>query len=562
VPEGGIGTESRHAQLFAGSVRGGELIPAHIPDAAMVRATLFRAAHANGYVAKYGEMAALQVIDDGIKKGLANPTASAERVPRNGTRHAKPEEPEYLRENDPPPIADETIDLRRFGGAEPPDEIPDAAPFDPLEDAPALPAVCWRPLFAECRDAFAGTTEAPDAYHFAAAWIATASMIGRGACKGTPGDTSREYGNVYAAVVGPSGKNRKTSAFWEAKYLIGKLDEAVVSINGVGSGAALVEALAPTVGEHGEDDRIKVLTRGTRTRAVLYAGELSIQLMKARGDGGADIIPRLLDAYDCPDVIENRTRQRPVRAVEPFLCLFGSTTTDGLRREFTAADVAGGLVGRIAFFTGHRKAPIPERPPADGRALDATKALLLDVRTRTQVEQGYSFSLDALALWRDWYVAEYNRQETNPVLATIGARLHTHAMKLALAFAVIEGAPEITRDQVAAAIAFAGYQRQAQAYLFGDFGDTDRGRLERRIVETLARKPMATWALRTQIRSADAEILARVLAALGKVGEIHEDQAPPPAKRGKAWHLRTCACEVCSARRSKVSARNRQGGKR
>jgi hypothetical protein len=79
APAGGAGETSRRYRIYGGSARLASLIECGaVPDTNVVEATMLGAAHANGYVRKYGEADALQAIRGGIEKGLANPVTPAE----------------------------------------------------------------------------------------------------------------------------------------------------------------------------------------------------------------------------------------------------------------------------------------------------------------------------------------------------------------------------------------------------------------------------------------------------------------------------------------------------
>jgi hypothetical protein len=258
-------------------------------------------------------------------------------------------------------------------------------------------------------------------------------------------------------------------------------------------------------------------------------------LVKARQDGSREIIPRLVQAYDCPRVLENRTRHLPVRAVEPYLCVFGSTTPAWLRQDFTMSDILGGFVNRFVFITGRRKPAIPEQPPEDFAALRRAHETLLAARDRHPGGHAFRLAKAAREVWDTWYRAEYDRDYTDPVLGTLSTRLHTNATKLAVIYATLEGTGEITEEQITAAIAFGNYQREVQARLFGGFGEGERGRLERRVTDTLRRHgPLPNWKLRQIIRNVTAEDLAKTLRNLGSVQDIRRVRVG----KGEAWHLR------------------------
>lgn len=130
VPAGLSGKDSRHHALYTRSIRGGNLVAGgEIPGADVVEAAMLRAAWANGYAGPapegYGEQAALDVIRDGIARGLLKAESAPERTPRRKTttQEVAPvemldedvvlEEPAHLRDEDPNAASEPPHELHR-----------------------------------------------------------------------------------------------------------------------------------------------------------------------------------------------------------------------------------------------------------------------------------------------------------------------------------------------------------------------------------------------------------------------------------------------------------------
>jgi hypothetical protein len=122
-------------------------------------------------------------------------------------------------------------------------------------------------------------------------------------------------------------------------------------------------------------------------------------------------------------------------------------------------------------------------------------------------------------------MAERAHRYKTPILETLAQRLHVFAWKAALMFAVLEGTDTITEEQMAAALAFADYQRATQAAVFHGFGVSEAGRCAERILAALAKHgPLAGWELAQRVRHVEPQTLARAIQTLAQSRRIEERQ--------------------------------------
>jgi len=423
-------------------------------------------------------------------------------VPAMTPKADAPEEPEYLREE--------------LGGSE--EEGPAIEASEPetqaeaeIEDddvTPALPEVLWRSGYKEFRAAWGHTTESPDAFLWSAFFAATGAVLGRGPFVYCSEDI---HPNVYVANLGRSGAARKSTGQAKAGRLLAKVNDGILVLRGIGSSEGLIDRLA---GEPG------------RTPGVLVdLGELSTLLRKGKQEATSGLAPLLCTLYDCPPSVSLPNRKNPVEAKDPFLCMIGSTTPDWLRADLTVDDVRGGLAGRFCYFVGTPKAPIPIPPRPDARALSEAERILSEASDRSGLASERVADHDAAALHSAWYIAEKARVYPTAILDTLAQRLHVFAWKAALTFSMLEGTDTITGEQMAAALAFADYQRATQAAVFHGFGQSEAARCAERILAALSKHgPLAGWELAQRVRHVDPEILARAIRNLAQSRRIEERQ--------------------------------------
>ena len=269
-------------------------------------------------------------------------------------------------------------------------------------------------------------------------------------------------------------------------------------------------------------------------RVPIDLNETATLLRKGAQEATRGLLPFITGVYDCPPSARLPNRKEDLRAENPFLCIYGSTTAEWLRNSLTMDDIRGGLAGRFMYIVGKEKAPIPFPPlPSDG-ALEQAERVLVDARNRLGSTRRYGLSPEAMRFWESWYVEERSRDYGKPILDCLAQRLHVFAWKIALVYAALEDTAQITRDQLRAACAFADYQRQAQAHVLGDMGDSQLSRVCERIRAALTRHgPLASWELSQRVRHVEPDILVRARETLRNLGEIELRGVG----RAKKWHL-------------------------
>lgn len=494
----------RHPTLYSAARNLGELVAGGELPRPLVESALSDAAASAGLVG--GRASEVEkTIRDGIEKGLTNPRhgdpahkpSSKPQADGVSALAPLPEEPEYLREElDGPEEEGPAIEAAE----------PEAKPDSEGDAIPELPAVCWRGGFSAFRDAYAQCTEAANAYLFGAYLVLASLALGRQARLRVGFNV---YPNIFAALVGPSGGSRKSTAQGFGRDALREVDESVIHSLGVGSPEGLVKLFA--------DDAKRP------RRVLLDLGELATLLRKGAAEATRGLLPLIVDLYDCPPAVRLPNAKADVEGVSPYLCIMAGSTLEWIAASLSVEDARAGFAGRFMLFTGNPKPPIPWPPPPDLEARGKALGILRDAMTRHSVERVYPLALDARDLWADWYNAERTRPYTSETLEIVAQRLPLFAWKLGLIYAALEGTPELTREQLVAAIAFADYQRDTQRLVLGGLGDSLALRIEDRVKAALKKHgPLPPWRLSTLIRRVPSELLARALRNLGLVGVIEQ----------------------------------------
>lgn len=381
------------------------------------------------------------------------------------------------------------------------------------------PESCFRGWVGEYRDAVAHTTEAGDAFHLATALTVIGGFMGRRAWCLYGGQ--RTYPSLFSVLVGSAGGSRKDSAVKRGIYASGIVGHGLNAMQGepyhlitdIGSSQALIANLA-------ENEQV-----------VVYLSELAKVTRNARRTGTSDIMPTLLQLWDCPNEIETvslSARKEGIgRAEAPFLSLIACIQPEILSIEFGAEDSESGLTSRLSYFCGTGKAdPLPDPPAPDPVEMQSLYSRLASIRHDLKPAFGIPVDPDTRDIWAGFYRADRARRSSNLAEDRIRTRLATKVKRYALIYAVSERSPMVGRDHLLAGIDLVEWEWGQVTRIAGDWGASVGNSLERRIKEVLSDGPKPRWYVRERVSSPrwGPEEIARVMRSMRENGTVLGDE--------------------------------------
>jgi hypothetical protein len=357
----------------------------------------------------------------------------------------------------------------------------------PLADegavAPAtgLPDQVWRDgWFRDFRDWVAPSTDGAWETVFAGAAILLGLAVGR---RRAVSYGRLLYPNLFALVVGPSGRVRKSTVLSRVQAVIQAAfgDEDAIRVSySLGSAEGLLERFC--------DDTGTALTARPGQRVLVSESEFTNILTKMDRTGTANLGDVLMTLYDGDDVTpQTRTRSISVRA--PFLSVLTATTPENLAGRLDARVIESGLLPRFAVFWATPR-PALARPPApDAAGLEALATYLRAVAT-AQASGPVVLDLEPAAedLWRGLY-ADYHAREdaAQGTAARLWARIPEQVLRFALLYALAAQHPAITVDDLALAGDVGAYLTATAGAVPQLTGRTALTDMEQRILRALAR---------------------------------------------------------------------------
>lgn len=289
----------------------------------------------------------------------------------------------------------------------------------------------------------------------------------------------RHRGNLFVVLVGETSKGRKGSSWSPVRFVFRQVDDAWATSSGLSSGEGLIwavrdpiEKLEP-IKEKGRVVRyetVMVDAGVTDKRLTVIEPEFASTLRMIERDGNT-LSALIRQAWDDGD-LRVMTKNSPARATAAHISIVGHVTGDELRRYLDRTEQGNGFANRILWIAVRRSKRLPEGGEIDqvnlGPLVDRLRLAVMFARDQGQLRRDEG----ARALWRSVY--DELSEGRSGMLGAITSRAEAQVTRLALLYALLDGATEIRKVHLEAALAFWRYCEDSAAYIFGgSLGDPD-----------------------------------------------------------------------------------------
>jgi len=334
----------------------------------------------------------------------------------------------------------------------PEDPQPTATTLPPPAGWPTPPApAAYHELLGEIVTTIAPHTEADPAAILTQLLVAFGAAAGRGAWFEV--EATRHHPNQFMLLVGDSSKARKGSSWDHVQRLLAAVDPTVQRriLTGLSSGEGLIWAVRDPNGQDPGISDQRLLVIEPEFASVLKASSREISTLS----------PTLRSAWDGRP-LALLTRTAPARATSAHIALIGHITQHELRRHTTQAELTNGYLNRFLLIACRRQQLLPEGghhdPLAESGLHRQLAANLRHAQTAGQVRLGQ----DTRELWHHAY---HQLAEPQPgILGQITARAEAHTIRLALIYALTDGAKQISPQHLTAALALHDYAARSAAW--------------------------------------------------------------------------------------------------
>lgn len=284
--------------------------------------------------------------------------------------------------------------------------------------------------------------------------------------------STRHGVNVFALLVGSTSQGRKGTAEADAEALFRLAGETafVPTTSGLGSGEGLVNAIRDEVRKtrvdrkSGSTEEYVAEEGVTDKRVLVREAEFAHPLRVGRREGSV-LSPVIRLAFDGDD-LRITTRNTPLRATEPHICILGHAVPDELRRLLADDEVESGFANRFAYYAVRRSKLLPNVTPAPREIAVPLAGRLRDAANFARAVGEMRRDDAAEAMWTKLY---YVLAAERPGLAgALLARAHAHVVRLSMIYALLDRSAVVRRPHLESAAALWAYSESSVRFVFGD----------------------------------------------------------------------------------------------
>jgi len=297
---------------------------------------------------------------------------------------------------------------------------------------------------------------------------------------------ANHYPNIYTLIAGRTARSRKGTSAQEIRIIMEHADPDWVRDNiksGISSGEGIIENV--------RDARYE-LDKKTQTlvcvdpgifdkRLLLDEREFSSALSKMKQE--TNIVSQILrQAWDgVPPVLRTLTKHKPSTATEPLISMTAHITIDELRQKLEKLSLSDGFGNRFLYVCVDRSKLLPFGGNFEPGVLDAlgrrTAEAVKVARTRNEI----MIADEAKPLWTTIYTTVEGTPPTNGLIDHLTARAAPQMLRLAMLYALLDGAAKITALHIDAAHALWRFCEASAGYIFSNLSND-------RVADTILRE--------------------------------------------------------------------------
>ena len=405
-----------------------------------------------------------------------------------------------------------------------------AAVADP-DPWPVMAPVAFHGLAGEIISVLAPETEADPVAMLLHFLVIFGNILGRKPC--CRWSSKRHFPVLYALVIGQTSKARKGTAADIVLPIFEKADPDWVRNNiasGISSGEGILHLIRDPIYsmKKGEEE---LADPGVSDKRVLLLEREFSSCLDAMQRPGNKVSHIIRDAWDSPELLNSLVKHSPTRATRPHISICGHITLAELRKKLVGSEISNGFANRYLFALVRRAQLLPCGGDLSDEVFDQLGAKTQAALTAAGALERITMSEAAKQIWIPFYYK--SDDDASGLVDELTARDTAQTLRLALVYALIDGAASIEPAHVEAAIAVWEYCDASARYIFGDAsGDT--------VDDTILGEVRAAGIVgmsRTQIlrdvfqRNTPASKIAPALERLESAGKIRREMHKPSIGR-------------------------------
>jgi hypothetical protein len=275
--------------------------------------------------------------------------------------------------------------------------------------------------------------------------------------------------NLFAVLVGDSAKGRKGTSLGRIRSIVKVADETWSGDrikSGLSSGEGFINEVRDPVQKYNIKEKcFEIVDPGVADKRLMivepeFAGAISVAERP-----GNTLSPLIRRAWD-GDKLATLTRNSPLTATGAHISLVGHITVDELRARISRTEMGNGFVNRFLFALIRRSKNLPF-----GGSLTDCQILHLGEQLKSVIDRaklvGWMEMTDAAR--SKWAAVYPELSAAKPgLLGAVIARAEAQTVRLALIYALLDGAGKIDLPHLEAALAVWEYCESSAVHIFGD----------------------------------------------------------------------------------------------
>jgi hypothetical protein len=336
---------------------------------------------------------------------------------------------------------------------------------------------------------------------------------------------------LWPVLVGSTAKGRKGTAWGRVHAVMAQVDPGWARdhvASGLSTGEGIVHAVRDPV-LNGDAEKVDPGVEDKRLLVLEPEFAAPLRHMERAGNILSSTLRSLWDT-GCSATL---TKNSPEKVTGATVTLVGHITADELRRYLTRTERANGLANRFLFALVRRSKVLPFGGDQFNR--EPFVAPLKEAVARAWADQRIGWTEQAATIWAGVYPG---LSEGKPGLAgAVTSRAETQVVRLALTYALLDGAAAIDSPHINAALEVWRYCEQSAQIIFGMFTGND---LADDILGMLRTAPAGMG--RRDINNAlgrheTSQAISHALHELVAAGLAHSEIRPTPGRPEERWFL-------------------------
>ncbi len=285
-------------------------------------------------------------------------------------------------------------------------------------------------------------------------------------------EASRHYGNEFAILVGPTARARKGTSLDRVMETAASVDRDWYDRcrhTGLSSGEGLIwavrDSIEKRVRQESGSHELEVVDPGVEDKRALVVESEFATVLRVVGRDGNTLSGVVRTAWDRGE-LSSMTKNSPGKATGAHLSIIGHITQDELLRYLDRTEIGSGLANRFLFLCVRRSKLLPEGGKVPE---DQLRSLVETLRERVEAARQVgrmTWDPEARELWGKAY--PLLTADRVGMLGAMTARAEAHSVRVALLYALLDGATEIGVRHLRSALALWDQSDRSSAYIFGD----------------------------------------------------------------------------------------------